>query len=153
MASFDPIEMGIVDSLARPGGNITGLATLGRELGGKRLELLKEVVPSISRVGLLIDADAPIFAIALKEYETVASALKIQLQSLEVRGPNPDLEGAFQAAIKRRINALIAVTQPPPLTLPKANCRPYDKESYANNVRGKRVRGSWLPHVILNQQC
>jgi putative tryptophan/tyrosine transport system substrate-binding protein len=112
VASFDPIEMGIVDSLARPGGNITGLATLGRELGGKRLELLKEVVPSISRVGLLTDADAPILAIALKEYETVASALKIQLQSLEVRGPNPDLEGAFQAAIKGRINALIAVSNP-----------------------------------------
>jgi hypothetical protein len=53
-----------------------------------------------------------------------------------------------KAAIKGRINALIAVSTPP-LTLAKANCRPYDKESYANNVRGKRLHGGWLPHVIL----
>ena len=112
VASFDPIETGIVDSLARPGGNITGVATLGRELGGNRLELLKEAVPGITRVGLLADADAPIRAIAFKEYEAVASPLKIQLQYLEVRGPNPDLEGAFQAAIKGRTNALITVSNP-----------------------------------------
>ena len=112
VASFDPIQTGIVDSLARPGGNITGLATLTRELGGKRLELLKEAVPGITRVGVLADADAPISAIAFKEYEAVASALKIQLQSLEVRGPNPDLEGAFRAAAKGRANALIAVSNP-----------------------------------------
>jgi putative ABC transport system substrate-binding protein len=112
VASFDPIGTGLVDSLARPGGNITGLATLNRELGGKRLELFKEAVPGIKRVGLLADADAPIRAIAFKEYEVVASALKIQLQSLEVRGPNPDLEGAFQAATKGRVNGLITVNNP-----------------------------------------
>ena len=112
VASFDPIKTGIVDSLAHPGGNITGLATLTREVGGKRLELLKEAVPGITRVGLLADADAPISAIAFKEYEAVASALKIKLQSLEVRGPNPDLEGAFRAAAKGRANAVIAVSRP-----------------------------------------
>ena len=109
---MDPVGTGIVDSLARPGGNITGLATLSRELGGKRLELLKEMVPTISRVGVLADADAPVSAIAFKEYEAAASALKIRLQSLEVRGPNPDLEGAFQSATKGRANALIAVSNP-----------------------------------------
>ena len=83
-----------------------------RELGGRRLELLKEMVPTISRVGVLGDADAPVSAIAFKEYEAAASALKIQLQSLEVRGPNPDLEGAFQAATKGRANALITISNP-----------------------------------------
>jgi ABC-type uncharacterized transport system substrate-binding protein len=112
VTTVDPVGTGIVDSLARPGGNITGLATLSRELGGKRLELLKETVPTISRVGVLADADAPVSAIAFKEYEAAASALKIRLQSLEVRGPNPDLEGAFQSATKGRSNALIAVSNP-----------------------------------------
>lgn len=113
MVSFvDPVAAGIVDSLARPGGNITGLATLARDLSGKRLELLKEAVPGISRVGALWDANAPGPAIAFKEYEAAARALKIQLQSLEVRGPTPDLEGAFQAAAKGRASALIIVRNP-----------------------------------------
>jgi len=105
----DPVETGIVDSLASPGGNITGLTTLARELSGKRLELLKEVVPRMSRAGVLWDANAPGAIIGFKEYEAAARALKIQLQSLEVRGPNPDLEGAFKAAVKGRATGLIAI--------------------------------------------
>ena len=113
MVSFvDPVAAGLVDSLARPGGNITGLATLARDLSGKRLELLKEVVPKISRVGVLWDANAPGPAVAFKEYEAAARSLKMQLQSLEVRGPTPDLEGAFQAAAKGRANALIVISNP-----------------------------------------
>ncbi len=113
MVSFvDPVAAGLVDSLARPGGNITGLATLRRDLSGKRLEMLKEVIPGKSRVGVLWDANAPGPVIAFKEYEVAARALKIQLQSLEVRGPNPDLEGAFQAVAKGRSNALIVVSNP-----------------------------------------
>lgn len=81
--AVDPVATGIVDSLARPGGNITGLSTLQRELSGKRLELLKEAVPAMPRVGVLWDANAPGSAIGFKEYEAVARALKIQLQSLE----------------------------------------------------------------------
>jgi putative ABC transport system substrate-binding protein len=107
----DPVETGLVDSLARPGGNITGLSTLQRELGGKRLELLKEVVPRISRVGILWNADSSgSSGTGFKEYEAAARALKLQLQSLEVRPPNPDLEGSFQAAAKGRASALITVT-------------------------------------------
>jgi putative ABC transport system substrate-binding protein len=106
----DPVAAGIVDSLARPGGNITGVTTLTRDLSGKRLELLKEVVVRISRVGILQDANAgPGPAIAFKEYEAAAGSLKMQVQSLAVRGPNPDLEGAFQAAAKGRANAFIAI--------------------------------------------
>jgi len=109
----DPVETGIIDSLARPGGNITGLTRLTRDLSGKRLELLKEAVPKISRVGVLWDSrpaiEASGSAIALKEYEEAAQALKLKLQSLEVRGPNPDWEGAFQAAAKGRAGALLTI--------------------------------------------
>ena len=104
----DPVANGLIDSLAHPDGNITGITRLTRDLSGKRLELLKEVVPGISRVGVLDDADAPMQSKAFKDYQAAARALKIQLQSLEVRGPNPDLEGAFQAAVKSRIRALIS---------------------------------------------
>jgi putative tryptophan/tyrosine transport system substrate-binding protein len=100
----DPVATGLVDSLARPGGNVTGLTRLTQELNGKRLELLKEVVPTTSRVGVLLVAGFTVF----REYEAAARALKIQLQSLEVRAPNPDLEGAFRDAVKGRVRALIA---------------------------------------------
>jgi putative tryptophan/tyrosine transport system substrate-binding protein len=100
----DPVATGLVDSLARPGGNVTGLTRLTQELNGKRLELLKEVVPTTSRVGVLLVAGFTVF----REYEAAAHALKLQLQSLEVRAPNPDLEGAFRDAVKERVSALIA---------------------------------------------
>jgi putative ABC transport system substrate-binding protein len=96
--------------LARPGGNLTGVATLQRDLSGKRLELLAEVVPRISRVGILRDADSSVSTHNFQEYETVARGLKVQLQSLEVRRPNPDLEGAFQAAAKGGSRAVITIT-------------------------------------------
>jgi putative tryptophan/tyrosine transport system substrate-binding protein len=110
--TVDPVATGIVDSFARPGGNITGLATLNRELGGKRLELFKEMAPTISRIGVLADADGEASAIGFRAYEAAASVLNVQLQSLEVRGPNPDLEGAFQVATKGRANALITIGNP-----------------------------------------
>ena len=108
----DPVELGIVDSLAQPGGNITGIATLIRELSGKRLELLKEAVPGISRVGVLWDVEGSSSAIGFKEYESAARALKIPLQALKVRGPNPDLEGAFRDAAKWHVSALITIRTP-----------------------------------------
>jgi putative tryptophan/tyrosine transport system substrate-binding protein len=104
----DPVTTGIVDSLARPGGNVTGLTRFTRELSGKRLELLKEAVPKISRVGVLDDASTDIRA-SFQDFEPAARALKIQLQALEVRGPNPDFVGAFQAAARGRANGLITV--------------------------------------------
>jgi putative tryptophan/tyrosine transport system substrate-binding protein len=109
VASFDPVATGLIESLARPGGNITGLATLLRELSGKRLELLKEAVPRISRVGGIVSAEQLSIG-DFKPYEAPARALKLQLQSLEVRDPNPDFEGAFRAAAKGRANALITVS-------------------------------------------
>jgi putative ABC transport system substrate-binding protein len=76
VTNVDPVGTGIVDSLARPGGNITGLTRLTRELSGKRLELLKEAVPAISRVGVLWETEASIGPIGLKEYEAAARTLK-----------------------------------------------------------------------------
>src|SRR5437588_179820 len=88
---------------------LTALTLLTRDLSGKRLELLTEVVPAISRVGVLWDSNAAGPPIAFKEYEVAAPILKVQLQSLEVRGPNPDLDAAFQAAAKGRLSALITL--------------------------------------------
>jgi putative tryptophan/tyrosine transport system substrate-binding protein len=105
----DPVATGLVDSLARPGGNITGISRLTRELNGKRLELLTEVVPGMARVSILWDSSSEGAKISFKEDQAAARALRIQLQSLEVRGPNPDLNGAFQSAVKGRASALVAV--------------------------------------------
>jgi putative tryptophan/tyrosine transport system substrate-binding protein len=108
VTGVDPVADGLVHTFAHPGGNITGLATLSAQLSGKRLELLKEVVPRLSRVGVLRDVDER--SGVFKEYEAAANALKIQIQLLEVHGLNPDLEGAFQTAVKGRAGALITVT-------------------------------------------
>ena len=109
----NPVETGLVKSLARPGGNVTGLTRLTRDLSGKRLELLKEVIPSMLRVGILWEARRDVeksgSAIAFNEYEVAARNLKIQLQPLEIRGPQPEIENAFQTATKARSDALITV--------------------------------------------
>ena len=110
VAGMDPVATGLIDSLAHPGGNITGISTLSQDLNGKRLELLKEVVPRLSRVGILLDSETPSAGIHLKEYETVGQAFKIQVQSLKVRGVKPDLESAFQTAIKAHVGAIITIT-------------------------------------------
>ena len=110
--SFDPVGVGFVASLARPGGNITGLSTLGTELITKRLELLKEVIPKLSRVAVLWEADNPSSAVHLREIQVTAPALGVQLQSLSLRGPNPDLESSFRAAMSERASALITVAGP-----------------------------------------
>ena len=106
----DPVATGLVASLARPGENITGITSLSRDLGSKRLELLKETVPKVSRVGVLWDTtDSTSAGIGFKEYKAAAPTLKLQIQSLEVRGPIPDLETAFEAAVKGRVNGLITI--------------------------------------------
>ncbi|HVO93782.1 MAG TPA: ABC transporter substrate-binding protein [Terriglobales bacterium] len=113
ITQVDPVAAGLVDSLARPGGNITGITTLQRDLSGKRLELLAEVVPRLSRVGILRDPDESASVVGFQEYENAARALKIQLQSLKVRGSNPDLESAFKEAVKERVNAIVTITNNP----------------------------------------
>ena len=87
-ASADPVETGLVASLARPGGNVTGLSRLGPELEGKRLELLKEILPKVKLVAFVWDPANAGFALRFKELEIAARALRLQIQSLEVRTPN-----------------------------------------------------------------
>ncbi len=106
ITTIDPVAGGLIDSLAHPGGNITGVTRLAYELSDKRLEILKQAVPTISRVAILL-ATGRTRGADLKEYEAAAQALKIALLALLVRGPDPDLQGAFQSAVKERVNALI----------------------------------------------
>ncbi len=102
----DPVASGFVASLARPGGNITGLSTLGPEIGGKRLELLKEIVPKLSRVAVFATSTQPGYAQELKEMELAAGALKVKLQYLDIRDPK-DIETAFRATGKGRADAVL----------------------------------------------
>jgi putative ABC transport system substrate-binding protein len=107
----DPVGSGFVASLPRPGGNITGLSTLAPEISGKQLELLKEIVPKLSRVAVLGDSNEPGNAQALKEVELAAGAFKVQLQYLDVLNLK-DIENSFQSASKQRAGAVIVLAGP-----------------------------------------
>ena len=107
----DPVGTGFVASLARPGGNITGLASLSAELRGKLLELLKETVPRLSHVVALRGPGAQSSAVSLKETEVVAQSLGLKLQFQEVKAPD-DLNRAFEAITKARTGALIVTAGP-----------------------------------------
>ncbi len=104
----DPVDGGLIASLARPGANITGLSLISPELAGKRLELLREVVPWVSRVGVLLQPASQAIALQMKQAELAARSLGVELQGLEVRSPN-DFERAFQAAIRARAGALLTL--------------------------------------------
>jgi putative tryptophan/tyrosine transport system substrate-binding protein len=101
----DPVEAGLVESLARPGGNVTGVTTLGRELGGKRLELLKEAVSKVAHVAVLNGSVNPATTIELKEVQAAARALRLTIQPWEVRASG-DFENVFRALNKQRPDGL-----------------------------------------------
>jgi len=102
----DPVGSGLVASLAQPGGNITGLSALAPELSGKRLELLKETVPKLSRVAVLGNSTEPSNPQSLKEVELAAGALGVKVQYLDILSPR-DIEIAFRAASKGRSDAVL----------------------------------------------
>jgi putative tryptophan/tyrosine transport system substrate-binding protein len=102
----DPVANGFIASLARPGGNITGLSSLAPELSGKQLELLKEVIPKLSRVAVLGTSTQPGTAESLKQTELAAGALGVKLQYLDVLGPN-DIRPAFEQASKGEAEAVL----------------------------------------------
>ena len=116
-AAGDPVGTGLVPSLAKPGGNITGLSNLGAELSGKRLQLFKEIVPALSRVAILWNSANLVVALAMRETEAAARTLGLEVQSLEVRGPD-DFENALlerkvlQAAISGGARALFVIEDP-----------------------------------------
>ena len=107
----DPVGDGFVASLARPGGNITGLSTLAPELSGKRLEILREVVPKLSRVAVLGTSTIPGYAQVIREIELAAKAFGVKLQYLDVLD-SKDIETAFRAASKRRAQAVLTLVSP-----------------------------------------
>ena len=105
VTTADPIAAGLIGSLAHPNGNITGVTRYTRDLSGKRLELLKEVIPEVRRVGVLGSA-----ASGINYYEAAAQRLKLEIVPIEVRGPKPDLQKAFYSATQANINALVIST-------------------------------------------
>jgi ABC-type uncharacterized transport system substrate-binding protein len=113
----DAVGSGLITSLARPGGNVTGLATLRPELSGKRLELLKEVVPGLSRVAVFASSGRGDYTQILKEIDRAAGLLGVKLQSFDIRSPK-DFESAFQEAAKRRAEAIL-VQVPGPILSPR----------------------------------
>jgi putative ABC transport system substrate-binding protein len=106
----DPIGTGLVTSLGRPGGNLTGVSDMATDLSAKRLELLKEAVPTLSRVAVLWNAADPGMVLRFREIETAARTLGLTLQSLEVRGPD-EFERAFTAITQERPDGLFVVAE------------------------------------------
>jgi ABC-type uncharacterized transport system substrate-binding protein len=111
-AGLDPVQAGLVESLARPGGNVTGITNLTRELGGKRLELLKEAVPKVARVAVLYDPAIPSGVLQVKEILPVAArGLRLTIQPREVRGTD-DFDKVFHAMDKQRPDGLFVTGGP-----------------------------------------
>jgi putative ABC transport system substrate-binding protein len=110
-ASSDPVGTGFVTSLARPGGNITGLSLMSPELSGKRLQLVKEIVADLRRVAVLWNPDDPPAVLSLKETEAAAQQLGINLESVEARGLD-DFDVAFASAMKTHAGALVVLSAP-----------------------------------------
>jgi putative ABC transport system substrate-binding protein len=138
-AGLDPVEAGLVESLARPGGNVTGITNLSIELGGKRLELLKEAVPKVARVAVLYDPVTPGGVRELKELLPAAAlALGLIVRSWEVRDAN-GFEKVFAAINKERLDGLYVTSSP------------------LMNANGKRIAGlalkSRLPSVYSNREA
>lgn len=104
----DPVATGLAESLARPAGNVTGLSQMSPELAGKRLELLKDIVPKLSRVAVFWNPQNPLSTLAWKEIQLPARQLGVQLHSLEVRSPD-DFDQAFEGATKTRAGALLVL--------------------------------------------
>jgi putative ABC transport system substrate-binding protein len=110
----DPVGAGLVASLARPGGNVTGFSTLGPELNTKRLEILKDAVPKLARVGLLLSSGGGIAdSLQRKELRPAALALELKLEEIETQSDPKGLESAFQTAKQKQVNAIMMIPTRP----------------------------------------
>jgi putative ABC transport system substrate-binding protein len=138
----DAVATGLVDSLARPGGNVTGLTSITGELGGKLIELLKEIIPRLSRVVVPgpPPAGSPSEVLFMKETEIPARALKVQLISFPVRGPE-DYEGIFRAASKEQANALLVRI---PVRAPLAHRRRFVELAAKNRLPAIYTSSNWM---------
>ena len=142
----DPVETRLVASLARPGGNITGMSMMTAPLGGKRLELLIRTVPGLARVAVFWNPPNPAYGPILRVLEETAPALRLKLQRLEVRTP-ADFEGAFETAIRQRAGALIAPGDPLVANRPKMVA---DIDLFIN-LKTARAMGLAIPQSALLQ--
>jgi ABC-type uncharacterized transport system substrate-binding protein len=149
---IDPVAAGIIDSLAKPGGNITGISMLTRDLSGKRLEFLKDVRPRLARVAILLDAGEPLAVAGYATYEAPARALQIELRSLEVRAPNPDLDAAIKAALEWHADALVVVSSTLLFPYRKAIADLALKWRLPDGVSRKRLGRGWRPHVVFRRR-
>ena len=141
----DPVGNGFVASLARPGGNITGLSTLGPEISGKQLELLKETVPKLSRVAVMGTSTRTGNA-QLRETERAAATFGVRLQYLDVPS-SKDIEAAFRAASKGRAEALL-VMGGPVLFSHRTQIADLAAKNRPGDIRKDRICGCWWPHVL-----
>jgi putative tryptophan/tyrosine transport system substrate-binding protein len=129
----DPVGSGFVASLARPGRNITGLSNFAPEMSGKRLELLKEIVPRLSRVAVLGASTQPGNAQMLKETELAAGTFGVHLQYLDVLSPK-DIESVFRAASNGRADAILILSIPFGPFSSNTACKPRGKEPVAGDL-------------------
>ena len=146
----DPVGNGFVASLARPGGNVTGLVNLLADLSGKRLELLKEAIPGILRVGILWNPENPSSVSGFKETQEAARALAMQLQSLEVRSAD-DFAGAFQAATKAKARALTVVSDSLMFSNRRRLLGTCQQKQAANDAHSESVGGCRRDDVLRNK--
>ena len=137
-SSTDPVGTGLINSMARPGGNVTGLSTLTEELGGKQLELLKEVIPGLNRVAILRPT-GPANDLFVKETESTARALGVKIISLVFRGPE-DFEELFRSATKEHTNGLIDRLGP---TISLADRKRVAELAVKNRLPGISSFASW----------
>jgi putative tryptophan/tyrosine transport system substrate-binding protein len=144
----DPVGDGIVASLARPGGNITGLSNFAPELSGKRLEILREVVPKLFRVAVFgNNSTNPGYAQMLRELEPAAKAFKVKLQYLDVLD-SKDIETGFRAAAKGRAQAVLTLPRVLPQFSANTDCRTRGKEPAPRDLPTNGLYGSRRPHVL-----
>jgi len=141
-SSANPIENGLIASLARPGGNVTGMTSLSAELGGKRLEVLKDVYPRLSRVIIPWPAGSPTEDAFIKETEAPARALKLQLVRFQVRGPE-DYDGIFKTARKERVNGLY-------MRLPIASTPPDQRKQLVDLAAKNRLPAMYETSVFVD---
>jgi len=133
----DPVGTGFVASLARPGGNVTGLSALSPELSGKRLGLLREVVPGLSRVAIIWNPDVRGALFDYKETETAARSMRLQLQSVEV-SRSEDLDRAFSAVTNQRAQALIVQTPNPVLFANRSQIASFAQRTRRPSMYGQK---------------
>ena len=147
-AASDPAETGLVNSLARPGGNVTGLSVNGGELSRKRLELLKEVLPTLSNVAVLVDPTNPAQAIWWRETVIAAQVLGLTLHRVEARTPE-EIDTAFAAIDKAQVDALFAFTEPMFYNERQriADLAARRKLPTANAIRGHAVAGDLMVYA------